>query len=107
MGEQSEEPPTAPEPVEARGGEATASVSSTPPEEESGATEESDPPIRNDGGQAAETSLRRERVRITEDIDTFVGFDDREYDLGENDVVTLPATNVPPLLERGVAKQLD
>jgi DNA replication factor GINS len=71
------------------------------------ATPESDPPIRNDGGQTTAAGLRRETVRITEDIDTFVVFDDREYDLAENDVVTLPATNVPPLLERGVAREMD
>jgi DNA replication factor GINS len=75
--------------------------------DESTATPEADPPIRKDGGQATAAGLRRETVRITEDIDTFVGFDDREYDLAENDVVTLPSTNVPPLLERGVAKEMD
>ncbi|WP_436934484.1 hypothetical protein [Halovenus marina] len=75
--------------------------------DESTATPEADPPIRKDGGQATTADLRRETVRITKDIDTFVGFDDREYDLAENDVVTLPSTNVPPLLERGVAKEID
>ena len=78
-----------------------------------------DRPVRNDGGiETADPSedsrptagvgdVDRRTVRITENIDTFVGFDDREYDLGKHDVVTLPATNVGPLLDRGVAEQLE
>lgn len=79
----------------------------------------SNPPVRNDGGTegtaATETprqpadveQVERRTVRITADVDTFVGFDDREYDLGEHDVVTLPATNVGPLVKRGVAEHLE
>ena len=92
------------------------------------------PPVRNDGGtpagadgettaaaesgaeaqESTETdhagakseTVNRETVRITDDVQTFVGFDDREYDLSTNDVVQLPETNVGPLLEQGVAEQL-
>ena len=57
-------------------------------------------------GSSAETAgVERETVRITDDVGTFVGFDDREYDLSTNDVVQLPATNVGPLLEQGAAEQ--
>ncbi|MEF8813218.1 MAG: hypothetical protein V5A55_05310 [Halovenus sp.] len=51
--------------------------------------------------------VERETVRITSDVNTFVGYDDREYDLAENDIVQLPATNAGPLLERGVAEKMD
>ena len=63
-----------------------------------------DQPVRNDGGTAA---VDRRTVRITADIEPFVGFDDREYDLAAEDVVSLPATNVGPLVERGVAETFD
>ncbi len=82
-----------------------------------------DPPVRKDGGQdtsrgtesetqsgadAAATSetIDRQRVQILEDVDTFLGFDDRDYDLESNDVVSLPSTNADILLERGVAREL-
>lgn len=51
--------------------------------------------------------IERKTVRILESVETFVGFDDRDYDLAEGDVVTLPATNADLLLERGVAKELE
>jgi len=63
-----------------------------------------DQPVRNDGGTAA---VDRRTVRITADVEPFVGFDDREYDLAAEDVVSLPATNVGPLVERGVAEPFD
>ncbi len=63
-----------------------------------------DQPVRNDGGT---TTVDRRTVRITADIEPFVGFDDREYDLAAEDIVSLPATNVGPLVERGVADPLD
>lgn len=50
--------------------------------------------------------IERERVLITEDIDTFVGPDDRDYDLAADDVVTLPATNADLLVERDAARRL-
>jgi len=58
-------------------------------------------------GESGGQQVERETVRITSDVDTFVGYDDREYDLVENDIVQLPATNAGPLLERGVAEKLD
>ena len=74
-----------------------------------------EPPVRKDGGtDAASTEgdgsgagIERETVRVTEDIDTFVGSDDRDYDLGRDDVVTLPATNAQLLVEQDAAEQLE
>jgi DNA replication factor GINS len=74
-----------------------------------------EPPVRNDGGtdtasaegDESSASIERETVRVTEDVDTFVGFDDRDYDLGRNDVVTLPATNAKLLVEQDAAEHLE
>ncbi|MBC9987377.1 DNA replication protein [Haloferax sp. AS1] len=49
----------------------------------------------------------RETVRITADVGTILGVDEREYDLATEDVVTLPAANADPLVERGAAERLD
>ncbi|MFC7057434.1 hypothetical protein [Halovenus salina] len=73
-----------------------------------------DPPVRNDGGTATQTpeapqavpDIERQRVQILDDVDTFLGFDDRDYDLEADDVVSLPAGNADILLERGVAREL-
>lgn len=87
--------------------------------------DDDDSPVREDGsgassgpgrtasagaGGAAEPAtddVRRKTVRILESVETFVGFDDRDYDLEDGDVVTLPATNADLLLDRGVARELD
>ncbi len=49
----------------------------------------------------------RETVRITADVDAFLGVDEREYDLSEDDVVQLPAQNAGPLVERDAAERLE
>jgi len=64
-------------------------------------------PSREEGGTGTPDPVERETVRITEDVGTFVGFDDREYDLGVDDVVRLPATNAAPLVERDAAQPLE
>ncbi len=90
-----------------RDGPAGEGGSSTPPgrdSEPTGDRVDREQPVRNDGGTAA---VDRRTVRITADIEPFVGFDDREYDLAAEDVVSLPATNVGPLVERGVAEPFD
>jgi DNA replication factor GINS len=67
-----------------------------------------EPEVRKDGGTGSEQSgIDRETVRITKDVGDFLGFDEREYDLSANDVVTLPATNVEPLVSRDAAERLD
>ncbi|TKX79489.1 hypothetical protein [Halorubrum sp. SD626R] len=49
----------------------------------------------------------RETVRITRDVGAILGVDEREYDLATEDVVTLPAENAAPLVERDAAERLD
>lgn len=50
--------------------------------------------------------VERQRVLVTEDVDTFVGSDDRDYDLSPNDVVMLPTPNATVLVERDAARRL-
>ncbi|WP_136715442.1 DNA replication complex subunit Gins51 [Halorientalis salina] len=68
-----------------------------------GTTPEAEP--RSDGG--GDRRVDRTTVRITRDVGEILGVDDREYDLSSEDVVTLPATNADPLVERDAAERLD
>lgn len=54
------------------------------------------------GGQITRTT-----VKITENVGSILGVDDREYDLERDDVVTLPSTNAKPLVDRDAAEQLE
>jgi DNA replication factor GINS len=45
-------------------------------------------------------------VRITQDVGEILGVDERTYELSAEDVVTLPAVNATPLLDRDAAEQL-
>ena len=49
----------------------------------------------------------RTTVRITSDVGEILGVDQRSYELAEEDVVTLPAANAEPLLERDAAERLE
>jgi DNA replication factor GINS len=49
----------------------------------------------------------RRTVRITDDVGEIFGVDQREYDLSTDDVVTLPADNADPLVERDAAEPLE
>lgn len=51
--------------------------------------------------------VERRTVRITRDIGDIFGVDEREYRLEREDVVTLPAANADPLVERDAAERLD
>ena len=62
-------------------------------------------PSVSDGGAAID--IGRTTVRITDDVGPIFGVDEREYDLAAADVVTLPTDNAEPLIERGVAEQLE
>jgi len=55
---------------------------------------------------ATPDGVERRTVRITSDVGEILGVDDRTYDLMAEDVVTLPATNAEPLVERGAAETL-
>jgi len=70
---------------------------------------ESDSPDRRQPGRTGGSGERldRETVRITDDVGAIFGVDEREYDLTEDDVVTLPSENAGPLVERGAAERID
>ncbi|SEN82933.1 DNA replication factor GINS [Halorientalis persicus] len=70
------------------------------------------PDPRSDGGATAssggeDTGVDRRTVRITRDVGEILGVDERAYDLASEDVVTLPAANAEPLVERDAAEPLD
>ena len=58
-------------------------------------------------GASLAGSTDRVTVRLTSDVGSIFGVDEREYDLASEDVVTLPTTNAQPLLDRGAAERLD
>jgi len=65
-----------------------------------------------DGGSAVASpspsdDTERTTLRITRDVGEIFGVDEREYDLANEDVVTLPTPNAEPLLERDAAERLD
>jgi len=75
-------------------------------------TDASDDPAESDDEATADTadaadSSDRATVRITRDVGAIFGVDEREYDLANEDVVTLPAENADPLVQRDAAEQLD
>jgi DNA replication factor GINS len=75
--------------------------------DDAGREDESERAVREDGGTAAASSgVDRETVRITADVGDIFGVDEREYDLAEDDVVTLPEANAKPLVERDAAERL-
>jgi len=59
-----------------------------------------------DGSASTTADVERTTVRITSDVGEILGVDERTYDLVAEDVVTLPATNAEPLVERGAAETL-
>jgi DNA replication factor GINS len=60
-----------------------------------------------DGAGDSGRGTDRVTVRVTRDVGSILGVDEREYDLASEDVVTLPATNAAPLVERGAAERLE
>ena len=50
--------------------------------------------------------MPRTTVRITDDVGEVVGADDRDYDLGAEDVVTLPEPNADVLVDKDAAERL-
>ena len=63
-------------------------------------------PTRSVAGETAD-DVERKTVRITDDVGEIFGVDQREYDLSADDVVTLPADNADPLVERDAAEPLE
>ena len=52
-------------------------------------------------------SVERTTVRITRDVGEVFGVDERSYELSSDDVVTLPAENAGPLVDRDAAERLE
>ena len=67
--------------------------------EDASSSRDAERPGDGDGG--------RTTVRITRDVGAIFGVDEREYDLADEDVVSLPDANADPLIERGAAERLD
>ena len=61
----------------------------------------------SDAGAADEASAERTTVRITRDVGRILGVDEREYELADEDVVTLPTPNADPLIERDAAERIE
>ncbi|WP_348610224.1 hypothetical protein [Halobaculum rarum] len=49
----------------------------------------------------------RQTVRITRDVGQILGVDEREYELANDDVVSLPTANADPLVERDAAEPIE
>ena len=49
----------------------------------------------------------RTTVRLTRDVGRIFGVDEREYELADEDVVTLPTPNAEPLIERDAAERIE
>lgn len=107
-------PEMAPEP-----GSESPSDSSEPghPERDGGPTAETQAPTAPSSGGSVDRSgsqdtaddipgMPRTTVRITADVGQIVGADDRDYDLGTEDVVTLPEPNADVLVEKNAAERL-
>ncbi|ELY83247.1 DNA replication complex subunit Gins51 [Natrinema gari] len=70
-------------------------------------TADADAVPADDEGRDAVAGIDRTTVRITSDIGSILGVDDREYTLTSDDVVTLPEQNAAPLVEREAAERLE
>ncbi|MFA9517815.1 hypothetical protein ACERIT_11450 [Halopenitus sp. H-Gu1] len=71
---------------------------------ETGST--STPAEATDNSSLGDTS-ERTTVRITRDVGSILGVDEREYHLASEDVVSLPSTNAEPLLARDAAERIE
>ncbi len=92
-------PSNAPETSANGGDDATDTTPGSTPEARSvsESQSESEPELPDD----------RTTVRITQDVGSILGVDEREYDLSTEDVVALPTQNAGPLIERDAAEKLD
>ncbi|MFB6361178.1 MAG: hypothetical protein ABEH59_07625 [Halobacteriales archaeon] len=106
------EPVDGPDSLEVDGADAEVGTVDAPEQPVSEAA--TDPEPEPDGGastavEAPPESDQTDRltVRITDPVGEIYGVDDRVYTLEAEDVVTLPAPNAQPLLDRGAAQRLD
>ncbi|WP_435129600.1 DNA replication complex subunit Gins51 [Halobaculum sp. D14] len=117
----------APRAADDRTGEAEA-VTDQPPANDAGAAGDDEPvppeangeppgAVDGSGGQQtadagdesgdSDATGDRQTVRITRDVGEILGVDEREYSLAAEDVVSLPAANAEPLVERDAAEPLE
>ncbi|MFP8958648.1 hypothetical protein ACLI4Y_18225 [Natrialbaceae archaeon A-CW3] len=66
-----------------------------------------DTEIGDTGTNESTADVDRVTVKITRDVGSILGIDDREYTLAADDVVTLPEQNATPLVEREAAEPLE
>lgn len=59
------------------------------------------------GNPSRENDVERVTVKMKKSVGEILGVDDREYQLEENDVVTLPEQNASPLIDKEVAEQIE
>ena len=110
------EPPTPRSADEEQNGGPKAGGPPTPPSDDGGSRPrpDTDPGGTSDRATGADAErakreppgLPRTTVRITADVGEIVGADDRDYDLGNEDVVTLPEPNADVLVEKDAAERL-
>jgi DNA replication factor GINS len=109
-----EEPP-APDPDAGAASRTAVQPEDAPPGADTEATPAADERTTTDSSTTDESSeesrdipgLPRTTVRITDDVGEVVGADNRDYDLGSEDVVTLPELNADVLVDKGAAERLD
>ena len=77
-----------------------------PAEEAPAAVDDGDEALPADP-EPRSADVDRKTVRITDDVGEIFGVDQRSYDLSTDDVVTLPADNADPLVERDAAEPLE
>ncbi|RQG95852.1 hypothetical protein [Natrarchaeobius chitinivorans] len=68
---------------------------------------DSDDRTTGDSSANAADDVDRVTVKITRDVGSILGVDDREYTLSSDDVVTLPERNATPLVEQEAAEPLE
>jgi len=81
-------------------------ASGQPPEDSEDESSEDSEGRSPDGSGTEGQSLERTRVQITTDVGEIFGVDERVYTLEADDVVSLPAQNAEPLLEKDAATRL-
>ncbi|WP_254524070.1 hypothetical protein [Natrinema caseinilyticum] len=86
-----------------RGSASDSGTDSPPPRAE----RETEPAEGREGSSTVSPAVERTTVRITSDIGSILGVDDREYTLTSDDVVTLPEQNAVPLIDREAAERLE
>ncbi|MFP9059975.1 hypothetical protein ACLI4R_05520 [Natrialbaceae archaeon A-chndr2] len=91
---------TTPEPS-ASDGPPASGIDDTAMKADDASTQPDDAPAGNG------TDVERTTVKITQDVGSILGIDDREYTLASDDIVTLPEQNATPLLEREAAERLE